>query len=138
LEFIRFKLSERQIDVISKWTIMPEMTGERGRSQKGKTMIKHIVMWKLKEHAEGCGKLENAQKLKSWLESLADKIAELKFVEVGINFDHSDAAFDVVLYTEFENKEALKSYQAHPEHRRLIKEFLDKIRLEKKVVDYEV
>ncbi|TDI79988.1 MAG: Dabb family protein [Caldithrix sp.] len=101
-------------------------------------MIKHIVMWKLKEHAEGCSKLENAQKLKSWLESLADKIAELKFVEVGINFDHSDAAFDVVLYTEFENKQALKSYQAHPEHQRLIKEFLDKIRLEKKVVDYEV
>ena len=101
-------------------------------------MIKHIVMWKLKEHAEGCNKLENAQKLKSRLESLADKIAEIKFVEAGINFDDSDAAFDVVLYSEFENKETLKAYQAHPEHQRIIKEFLNKIRIEKKVVDYEV
>ncbi len=100
-------------------------------------MIKHIVMWKLKEQAEGCSKLENAQKLKARLESLPKKITEIKFAEAGINFDDSDAAFDVVLYSEFENKETLKAYQAHPEHQRLIKEFLNKIRIEKKVVDYE-
>ena len=101
-------------------------------------MIKHIVMWKLKEHAEGCNKLANAQKLKSWLETLPEKITEIKFAEAGINFEDSDAAFDVVLYSEFENKEALKTYQAHSEHRRLVREFLDKVRTEKKVVDYEV
>ena len=101
-------------------------------------MIKHIVMWKLKDHAEGCSKLENAQKLKSRLESLPDKIIEIKVAEAGINFDDSDAAFDVVLYSEFENKEALKTYQAHPEHQRLVREFLNKVRIEKKVVDYEV
>jgi len=101
-------------------------------------MIKHIVMWKLKERAEGCSKLENAQKLKARLESMPKKISEIKFAEAGINFYDSDAAFDVVLYSEFENKETLKAYQAHPEHQRLIKEFLNKIRIEKKVVDYEV
>ncbi len=101
-------------------------------------MIKHIVMWKLKAHADGCNKLENAKKLKVWLESLPEKVNEIKFAEAGINFDQSDAAFDVVLYSEFESKEALKAYQAHPEHQRLIKEFLNKVRMEKKVVDYEV
>ncbi len=101
-------------------------------------MIKHIVMWKLKEHAEGCSRIENAQKLKFWLESLPEKIAEMKFAEAGINFDDSDAAFDVVLYSMFDSKEALKAYQAHPEHQRLIKNFLNKVRIEKKVVDYEV
>ena len=101
-------------------------------------MIKHIVMWKLKEHAEGLSKLENAQKLKAWLESLPKKITEIKFAEAGINFDESDAAYDVVLYAEFESKEALKDYQGHSEHQRLVKEFLNKVRIEKKVVDYEV
>ena len=95
-------------------------------------------MWKLKDHAEGGSKLKNAQKLKTWLESLPEKISEIKFAETGINFDDSDAAFDVVLYSEFESKEALKIYQAHPEHQRLVKEFLNKVRIEKKVVDYEV
>lgn len=101
-------------------------------------MIKHIVMWKLKEHAQGAGKLENASKLKSRLEALPQSIKELKFVEVGINFNSSDAAFDVVLYSEFENKQDLQAYQKHPEHQKLIKDFLDEVRVDKKVVDYEI
>ena len=37
-------------------------------------MIKHVVMWKLKDFAEGCGKQENALKIKTMLEGLRDKI----------------------------------------------------------------
>jgi hypothetical protein len=101
-------------------------------------MIKHIVMWKLKEFAEGASKSENAGKLKTRLEALPSLIKELKAVEVGINCIPSEAAYDVVWYSEFENKEALFAYQKHPEHQRLISEFLDKVRIDKKVVDYEV
>ncbi|MFQ5674589.1 MAG: Dabb family protein [bacterium] len=101
-------------------------------------MVKHIVMWKLKEQAEGASRHENAYKLKSWLESLPGKISEIVFLEAGVNFDRTAAAYDVVLYSEFASKEALKAYQAHPEHQRLINEFLSKIRIEKNVVDYEI
>ena len=31
-------------------------------------MIKHIVMWKFKEEAEGCSKAENIAKVKAMLE----------------------------------------------------------------------
>ena len=37
-------------------------------------MIKHIVMWKLKEEAEGHSKEENAKLIKNMLEGLKDKI----------------------------------------------------------------
>jgi quinol monooxygenase YgiN len=94
-------------------------------------------MWKLKGFAEGSTKLENAQKLKVKLEALQEKIAEMQVAEVGINFNTSEDAYDVVLYSEFENKTALEAYQKHPEHAKLITEFLEKIRIDKKVVDYE-
>lgn len=101
-------------------------------------MVKHIVMWKLKDHAEGGSKQENAHKLKTKLQALPQAIKELKFVEVGINFNPSDAAFDVVLYSAFENKQDLQAYQKHPEHQKLIKDFLNEVRIDKKVVDYEI
>ncbi len=100
-------------------------------------MVKHIVMWKLKDFAEGATKVENARKLKSKLEELRGVIPEFKVAEVGINFDASASAYDVVLYSEFENWESLRSYQNHTEHQKLIGEFLDKVRIDKKVVDYE-
>ncbi|HZZ85575.1 MAG TPA: hypothetical protein VFE30_13635 [Anaeromyxobacteraceae bacterium] len=33
-------------------------------------MLKHVVMWKLREHAEGQGRAENARRMKVALESL--------------------------------------------------------------------
>ncbi|MFQ5638689.1 MAG: Dabb family protein [bacterium] len=101
-------------------------------------MVKHIVMWQLKDASEGAGKAENAAKLKDKLEALQKTIPEIKSLEVGINFNNSDAAYDVVLTTEFENRQALQAYQNHPDHQRLISEFLNKVRSDKKVVDFEI
>ena len=100
-------------------------------------MIKHIVCWTLKENAEGCSKVENIVKVKSALESLKEKIPEIKFMEVGLNFDTSLDAFDISLYIEFENKDDLKIYQNHPEHLKVI-DFLRKVRDKRAVVDYEI
>jgi hypothetical protein len=99
-------------------------------------MIKHIVMWRLKEIADDATKQENAQKLKERLESLRDKIREIKDIEVGINVNPSEAAFDVVLYSEFEDREALRIYQNHPEHKKIV-DFVGRIRTDRCVVDYE-
>ncbi|WP_097027478.1 Dabb family protein [Clostridium peptidivorans] len=100
-------------------------------------MIKHIVMWKLKEFAEGNDKAENAKIIKTDLENLQEKINELKFVEVGININNSPQAYDVVLYSQFESVEDLNIYQNHPEHVKLA-EFAKKVVNERVVVDYEV
>ena len=100
-------------------------------------MIKHIVMWNLKDFAAGADKKENAKKLKESLEALEGVIEEIKAIEVGLNFNPSPAAFDVVLYSEFENREGLEAYQKHPEHLKIV-DFVGEIRSERAVVDYEI
>ncbi len=94
-------------------------------------MIKHIVMWKLKD------KESNALALKVMLEGLSGKIPQIKEIEVGINFNPSPAAADVVLYSVFDDTDSLAAYQKHPDHVK-VADFLKKIATDRNVVDYEV
>lgn len=94
-------------------------------------------MWKLKGEAEGRTKEENAKVMKAILEDLKSKIDVIQHLEVGINFTKSDAAFDVALYSEFKSREDLEKYINHPEHKRVV-EFINKVREERYIVDYEI
>ncbi len=98
-------------------------------------MIKHVVMWKLKEFAEGAGKKENAEKIKAMLEGLVGKIEQIKSCEVGVNVNDSDMAYDAVLISVFADEKALNEYQVHPEHMK-VREFVSKVREARTVVDY--
>jgi Stress responsive A/B Barrel Domain len=100
-------------------------------------MLKHIVLFKLKEHAEGAGKAENAGRAKEVLESLAKKIPQIRRLEVGINSIPSDAAYDIAIYSEFADEKDLSLYINHPEHVK-VAEFLGKVRENRAVVDYLV
>ncbi|KEH99950.1 Dabb family protein (plasmid) [Clostridium botulinum] len=100
-------------------------------------MIKHIVMWKLKEFAEGKNKAENSTIIKENLESLQKEIPEIKGIEVGIDINKSEQAYDVVLYSKFENSEDLNTYQNHPSHVKVGK-FIKKVNDGRIVVDYEI
>ncbi len=100
-------------------------------------MIKHIVIWTLKEQAEGHSKAENIAIIKKELEALKEKIPVVKSLEIGINFDPTPDAYDLSLFAEFENKEDLHTYQNHPEHLKVV-QLLKMIRDKKAVVDYEV
>lgn len=98
-------------------------------------MIKHIVMWTIKESA---GKKEEIQKeIKLRLEAMPEKISEIKELEVGIDFKQSAAAYDVVLYSVFESKETLEAYQVHPDHEN-VKEYIGSVVDKRAVVDYEI
>ena len=100
-------------------------------------MVKHIVLWKLKEEANGQGKEANAAAIKQKLESLKGKIEGLIEIEVGIDFLHSPESADIVLYSTFENKAALDFYQQHPLHKEIMP-FIGESRSERRVADYEV
>ncbi len=100
-------------------------------------MIKHIVLWKLKDHADGADKNQNAQKMKTALEALKSKIPQIRHIEVGINFVPSDAAYDVALYSEFASAQDLEIYQKHPEHLK-VADFVAKVREQRAVVDYKI
>lgn len=100
-------------------------------------MIKHIVLWRLNESAYENDRSTNAQILKEKLLAMQDKVNGLLKVEVGFDFSNEKDSSDVVLYSEFENKEALNQYQIHPDHQDL-KKWLSEVRYERRVVDYEI
>lgn len=99
-------------------------------------MIKHIVMWKLKDYAKGAQKEENALKIKSDLEALKQKIEQIGEIEVGINIVDSEAAYDVVLYSVFANENKLEEYRVHPEHVK-VADYIGKVVDKRVVVDYQ-
>jgi len=100
-------------------------------------MIKHIVFWRLNINAYGNDQQTNAQILKEKLLAMQTKVKGLLKIEVGFDFSNEKDSCDVVLYSEFENKEALHQYQIHPDHEE-IKKWLSQVRYERRVVDYEV
>ena len=100
-------------------------------------MIKHIVFWRLNESAYGNDKHMNARILKEKLLAMKGKVNGLLKIEVGFDFSNEKDSCDVVLYTEFRNKEALHQYQIHSDHE-AIKKWLSEVRYERRVVDYEV
>ncbi len=100
-------------------------------------MIKHVVLWKLKENVEGKSKVEMARELKAALEGLKGKVMEIQSLEVGLNFNPADTACDLSLYTEFKSREDLDKYQKHPEHLK-VAELVKKMTVERRVSDYEI
>ena len=76
-------------------------------------MVKHMIIWKLKD--EFIGSTERKQAIKEALEGLVGKIDGL--VSMKILFDPMEgSAGDVMMDSEFSGKEALSAYQKHPLH----------------------
>lgn len=96
-------------------------------------MIVHIVMFKFREE----NKEQNLLQTKQLLEKLVDQIDGLKSMEVGIDFNKSERAFDLSLYSTFDSKENLKIYATHEAHLKVVS-FIKEVTLESKVVDYEI
>jgi len=100
-------------------------------------MIKHIVFWKMKPTAEGADAIENATKIIGMLHQLKGKVPSLISIEAGVDFNRTDAAWDLALFSTFKNAEDLHRYQIHPEHQK-VGVFIKAVTSERCVVDYEV
>ena len=55
-------------------------------------MVKHIVMWRLKENSCGNSKEENKKLIKEKLEALAGRIEGLIKIEVGFDFSNTESS----------------------------------------------
>ena len=100
-------------------------------------MIKHIVMWKLKDFAEGSDRSANAIRMKQKLDACAKlSPGTLKF-EVALAQPGLEATYDVILYSEFESKDALAEYAAHPTHKAIMP-FISAVRDERQCMDYQI
>ena len=98
-------------------------------------MIKHVVMWRLRDSADGASRMDNANTLKAMLDALPASVPGIQSLEVGINAVEDESAADVVLVSAFADQAALDAYQKHPEHLK-VAEFVKQVRTERRVVDY--
>jgi len=99
-------------------------------------MIKHLVMFKLKEFDSAEEKMAAAQKVKINFLELKNRIKEIISYEVGINIVNSPSSYDIVINSEFDSLENLLKYQKHPAHIAAVN-FNSAYSINKVVVDYE-
>jgi heme-degrading monooxygenase HmoA len=99
-------------------------------------MIRHIVLWKLKDQAEGASREQNIKHMRALLEALPGVISEIKGFEVGQNTPRDETAYDLALYSTFASREALQVYIEHPEHQKVVR-FVRAVTAQRALVDYE-
>lgn len=78
-------------------------------------MVKHIILWQLKEEFTEEQKVEIRKGIKEGLEGLKGKVPGLLEVHVQAEMLPSSNA-DVMLDSTLESPEALKNYAKHPAH----------------------
>ena len=78
-------------------------------------MVKHVIIWTLKEGYTAEEKAQIKTGIKNGLEGLMGKIPGLTEIKVNIDALASSNA-DLMLDSTFESEEALKGYAVHPEH----------------------
>jgi hypothetical protein len=98
-------------------------------------MFNHIVLFKLKEFQNDQMKSEIRDQIKNALVGLPAKITELKYLEVGTNFELTGGSFDISLITRFDSKEEFEVYRDHPEHLKVVT-LVRNNTVDRAVVDY--
>ena len=78
-------------------------------------MVKHVILWKLKDEYSNVEKNEIKKNIKTALEELNGKIPGLIDIKVYTGGLSSSTA-DLMLDAAFEDEAALKAYSVHPKH----------------------
>lgn len=100
-------------------------------------MVKHIILWKLKDELSSEEKTSVIKDIKEQLESLAGKIPGLTEIIVRTEPLASSNA-EVMLDSTLESEEALKGYQTHPEHVKVADTYVRPYTDVRMCMDYEV
>ncbi len=78
-------------------------------------MVKHVILWTLKDELSADEKQQVKAGIKAGLEGLQGKIPGMTEIHVYTNGLETSNA-DVMLDSTFESFEALKGYAVHPDH----------------------
>lgn len=99
-------------------------------------MIKHIVMFKLKE-ADGKSEFENAVEAQKRFDNVIANVSELKKGQVVINSkDAPESNYTIALICDFDSIADLNAYQVHPAHLEFGK-FIGSVKTDRACIDYE-
>lgn len=97
-------------------------------------MVKHIIIWTLKEGLSEAEKTKALIKAKRGLEGLKGRVEGLEQIEVHIdNLESSNA--DMLLDSTLADEAALAAYQKHPDHLEVAK-FIKEITCDRKCIDF--
>lgn len=78
-------------------------------------MLKHIVLFKLKESLSAAEKQDVMNRFKTAIEALPATITTIRHIHVGFNIN-PDEQWDICLDSEFDTLEDMKAYSIHPAH----------------------
>ena len=78
-------------------------------------MVKHVILWKLKDEYQGEELAKIKKEIKEGLEGLKGQIPGLIDIKVNIN-GLASSNVDLMLDSTFETEEALKAYAVNPAH----------------------
>lgn len=78
-------------------------------------MVKHIVLFKLKETLSTEEKFDVMNRFKAAIEALPAEIDVIRKVFVGLNINEAET-WDICLESEFDTLDDVKLYAAHPSH----------------------
>lgn len=79
-------------------------------------MVKHIILWTLKDSLSEEEKIQIKKSIKEGLESLKGVVPGLTDIKVQIDGRLASSNADLMLDCTLESEEALKSYAVHPAH----------------------
>lgn len=100
-------------------------------------MVKHVILWKLKDEFSENEKVKIKQGIKDGLEGLSGKIPGLVEIKVNTNGLATSTA-DVMLDSTFESANALKGYSVHPAHVAVANTFVRPYTAVRSCLDYEI
>lgn len=95
-------------------------------------MITHIVFFKLKDRSPAS--IASAQ---DKLLSMNGRVQQLRHLEVGVDFVHSERSYDIALYSRFDSRDDLQAYQVHPYHSGDVIPYMKSVCESIAAVDYE-
>lgn len=99
-------------------------------------MVRHIVMFKLKEFETPADKQAKMHEIKAGLEALINKIDVLRLIRVDFNINPAET-WDIILTTELDTLEDVSTYANHPEHVAVAKGLIGPVKADRACVDYE-
>ena len=99
-------------------------------------MVKHIVLFKLKDEVPADEKLVAMNNFKKAIEALPAKISVIRKIEVGLNINPAET-WSIALYSEFDTLDDVKFYAVHPDHVAAGK-LIAEVKESRACVDYEV
>ncbi len=100
-------------------------------------MVKHVILWVLKDEYEGIEREKIKAGIKEGLEGLAGQIPGL--IDIKVNTDPLESSnCDLMLDSTFEDANALMRYSAHPLHVAVATSKVRPFTKSRTCMDYEV